>query len=146
MAFSWQVRSREIQVDIDPGRGHTGHRSLRMIFQIRSKLQPVIATDLVPIRPNAQYDLQFYVKSENLKSGATPVIQVINASDFSVLASSPEAPNGDKDWQLVTLPFKTPPQGQAVLIQVMRGSCADTEVCPIFGTLWYDDFSIKRRN
>ena len=42
--------------------------------------------------------------------------------------------------------FKTPPKAEAVIVKIVRGNCADTEVCPIFGTLWYDDFSIKRRN
>lgn len=145
-AFNWQVKNRQIQIDIDPNSGHTGSRSLRLIFQSRSRLEPVIATDLIPVSPDSHYDLEFYVKSEKLHSGATPYIQALNPVDNSVLASSTEAPNGDRDWQLVSLPFKTPPNIEAVVIQITRGVCADTDVCPIFGTLWYDDFSIKRRN
>lgn len=146
MAFNWQVKNRQIQIDIDPNVGHTGERSLRLIFQSRLRLEPLIATDLIPVSPDTRYEIEFYVKSQNLQSGATPFIQVTSASDDTVLASSPEAPNGDKDWQRVALQFKTPPKSQAVLVQILRGTCADTDVCPIFGTLWYDDFSIKRSN
>jgi tetratricopeptide (TPR) repeat protein len=146
VAFNWQVKNRQIQIDIDPDRGHTGARSLRMIFQVRSRLDSIIATDLVPISPDMQYDFEFYVRSEKLQSGATPLVQITTVTDGSVLAASPEAPNGDKDWQRVVLSFKTPPKGEAVIVKIIRGECADTDVCPIFGTLWYDDFSFKRRN
>jgi Carbohydrate binding domain/Tetratricopeptide repeat len=145
-AFNWQVKNRQIQIDIDPAQGHKGGRSLRMVFQVRSQLDSIIATDLVPISPDTQYDFEFYVRSQELQSGATPLIQIITLTDNTVLAASPEAPNGDKDWQRVALSFKTPPKAEAVMVKITRGSCADTEVCPIFGTLWYDDFSFKRRN
>lgn len=146
MAFSWQVKTRQIQIDIDPNENHRGRRSLRLVFQVRLRHEPVIATDLIPVTPDTQYDLEFYVKTNKLQSGATPFIQIKNAADALVLATSPDAPNGDKDWTQVSVPFKTLPGMQAVMVQVMRGSCADTDVCPIFGTLWYDDFSLKRRN
>jgi Tetratricopeptide repeat len=146
MAFNWQVKSRQIQIDIDPNNGHSGRRSMRILFQVRSRLEPVIATNLIPISPDTHYDLEFYVKSQKLQSGATPFIQVMSAADNVALAQSPQAPNGDKDWVHVSVPFKTPPKIEAVVVQIARGSCADTEVCPIFGTLWYDDFSLKRRN
>lgn len=146
MAFNWQVKNRQIQIDIDPARGHTGNRSLRMVFQSRSRLDSIIATDLVPISPDRQYDFEFYVRSQKLQSGATPSIHITSATDNTILAASPEAPNGDKDWQRVALSFKTPPKAEAVIVKIVRGNCADTEVCPIFGTLWYDDFSFKRRN
>jgi hypothetical protein len=146
MAFNWQIRNRQIAVDIDPNVGHTGRRSLRLVFQARSRLEPVIATVLVPVSPDTDYDLEFYVKSQKLNSGATPYIQVLNAADNLALATSPEAPNGDKNWQHVSLPFRTPPKTEALVIQIARGFCADADVCPIFGSLWYDDFSIKRRN
>jgi hypothetical protein len=146
MAFSWQVKTRQIQIEIDPNESHTGRRSLRLVFQVRLRHEPVIATDLIPVSPDTQYDFEFYVQTKKLQSGATPFIQIKNAADDLVLATSPDAPNGDKDWIHVSVPFKTPPGSQAVMVQVMRGGCADTDVCPIFGTLWYDDFSLKRRN
>jgi hypothetical protein len=42
--------------------------------------------------------------------------------------------------------FKTGEKTEGVLLRVVRVSCAtkDTPACPIFGTVWYDDFSIKR--
>lgn len=146
MAFGWQIRNRQIQIDIDPSSGYNSRRSLRMLFQSRAVLDALIATRLITVTPDKQYELQFYVKSEKLHSGATPFIQVLNANDNEVLASSTEAPTGDKDWQPVSVQFTTPSKTQAVIIQIVRGKCVDTEVCPIFGTLWYDDFSLKRRN
>jgi hypothetical protein len=28
---------------------------------------------------------------------------------------------------------------------MLRNSCPDSPVCPIFGTVWYDDFDLKPR-
>ena len=39
----------------------------------------------------------------------------------------------------------TGPKAEAVLIRISRASCGDTAQCPIFGSVWYDDFDLKRR-
>jgi hypothetical protein len=46
------------------------------------------------------------------------------------------------------LSFKTGDKTEAVTIRIARPSCGTDEapVCPIFGSVWYDDFSLQRRN
>jgi hypothetical protein len=64
-----------------------------------------------------------------------------------VLASSNQAPSGSTPWNRLSLSFKTTDKMEAVLLKIVRVSCANEEilVCPIFGSVWYDDFSFKRR-
>jgi hypothetical protein len=47
----------------------------------------------------------------------------------------------------VNLAFKTAGKTEAVILRLARVTCSDQEtpVCPIFGSIWYDDFSFKRR-
>jgi hypothetical protein len=30
-------------------------------------------------------------------------------------------------------------------VRMVRNTCGDSAVCPIFGTVWYDDFNLKPR-
>ena len=56
-----------------------------------------------------------------------------------------QPPTGDNDWQRISIPFKTGAKSEAIVIRINRASCGDNAVCPIFGTVWYDDFDLKRR-
>jgi tetratricopeptide (TPR) repeat protein len=145
--FGWQVKQAiQMQIGIDPSHAHTGVRSLRLLFQVQSRLDSINISQLVPVSANTQYDFEYYVKTEKLQSGSTPVIQVVEAADSSVLASSESAGTGDNDWKHVVLSFKTGTKTQAVIVRTVREGCGETPVCPIFGMMWYDDFRFQRRN
>jgi hypothetical protein len=89
--------------------------------------------------------LTFDVRTEELKSGGTPILQVLDAADgTTILAATPALPNGTRDWQKVSLDFKAPANSEAVIVRVSRASCGSDSVCPIFGLVWYDDFNLQR--
>jgi hypothetical protein len=147
MVFAWQVRTPGgVQISVDPSNAHNGGRSLRIIFQVRTSLTSLGTTQLIPVAPNTEYDFEFYRRTENLESGSTPYVEILQAATGTVLVDSEAAPNGNSGWQRVALTFKTPPDCLAVTVALKRGVCQDTELCPIFGTLWYDDFNLKSRN
>lgn len=145
--FGWQVPSlSQVQIGITAALGHSGSRSLRIFFQVRSNLEAVNLAQLVPVAPDTQYDLECYIKTEKLVSASTPVVAIADATNSGELASSEPAPNGSSDWQHISLSFKTGPKTEAVLLSINRKSCgADNPICPIFGTVWYDDFDLKPR-
>lgn len=146
--FAWQVLSTpQLEIGIDPNRGHSGQRSLRLAFQVRSKLEGINASQVVAAFPNHQYDFECYFRSDKLVSGSTPRVQIVDAIDGSVLAASDQAPNGTNDWSRIGLSFKTGAKTQAIRVKLVREPCGDDNTsCPIFGGIWYDDFSIKRRD
>ena len=144
--FGWQVQSNsQVQIGIDPGQGHSGNRSLRVFFQVRSHIDTINVSQLVPVKPNSEYDFECYMKTERLESAETPGILIVNASDDASLVGSAPAPSGNNNWQRVSLSFKTGEKTEAVKVKMVRNSCADSPVCPIFGTVWYDDFDLKLR-
>ena len=144
--FGWQVQSNsQVQIGIDAGQGHSGSRSLRVYFQVRSHIDTINVSQLVPVKPNTEYDFECYLKTERLESAETPVVQIVNAGDDAALASSPSSPGGNNGWQRISLSFKTGEKTEAVKVKMVRNSCADSPVCPIFGTVWYDDFDLKPR-
>jgi tetratricopeptide (TPR) repeat protein len=144
--FDWQVQpNSQVQIGIDAAQGHTGSRSLRVYFQVRSHIEAINVSQLVPVKPNTDYDFECYLKTEKLESAETPVISIINAADDAYLASSSAAPTGNNDWQRISFSFKTGGQTEAIKVRMARNTCAESAVCPIFGTVWYDDFNLKPR-
>jgi len=144
--FSWQFQSAStVQTGIDSDVGRTGNRSFRILFQVRSKLDAINVFQLVPVQPNTQYEFECYLKTDKLVSAATPVVAISDASDESIFVSSDPAPNGDNDWQRVSFTFKTGAKTEAVRLKISPTSCGENTVCPIFGSIWYDDFNLKPR-
>jgi tetratricopeptide (TPR) repeat protein len=142
--FGWQVKNApQVQIGIDAKTGHNGSRSLRLSFQVRSRLDIIDVFQVVGVLPGTTYNFECYVKTQNLQSAATPLIQISDASDQSVLATSNPAEIGSNGWQRVTLSFKTGEKSQAVVVRIARASCGENTVCPIFGTVWYDDFDLS---
>ena len=66
-----------------------------------------------------------------------------DASDGAKLAESAKLPTGDNDWSPISLSFKTGPKTEAIRVRIYRSTCdEETPVCPIFGTVWYDNFAL----
>jgi tetratricopeptide (TPR) repeat protein len=145
--FGWQLPSiAQVQMAVDTSQSHTGSRSLKLVFQVRNQLDVINVSQLVPVEPNTQYDFECYLKTDKLASAATPIIVVADASDDAVLATSEPAPIGENDWRRLSLTFNTGARAEALRFKINRASCdADSPVCPIYGTVWYDDFNIKAR-
>ena len=143
--FGWQVPSiNQVQVGITPNMGHDSNRSLRMFFQVRSHLEPIAVTQLVRVHPNTAYVLDGYAKTEQLISASTPAILIEDAADGAHLAGSGKLPAGDNDWSQISLSFKTRAKTEAIRLKIYRDLCGpENPVCPIFGTVWYDDFALK---
>ena len=142
--FGWKLKSHaQAQIGIDPNHSHSGSRSLRLIFQVRSTQSTFNISQLVPVQPNTQYTFQTFVKTQKLASAATPMLAIIDAASDTSIANSAPVPAGDNDWQQITLTFRTGANTEAITLMLQRSSCGDTQVCPMFGTVWYDDFNLK---
>ena len=147
--FGWQVKSApQMQAGIDPNNHYGGSRSLRMSFNVRANLETINVAQLIAVAPQTEYELRCFMATEKLQTGSAPVIQIVDPATNTALVSSAPAPNGSNDWSRINLNFKTGEKTEAVYLKIVRVSCStdETPVCPIFGSVWYDDFSIERRN
>ena len=141
--FSWQIKTdAQAQIAIDESTQHSGSRSLRIFFRVTEALAFNVS-QMVVVEPSTQYRLEYYVRAEELKGAATPVVQILDAMDgATVLGASQPAAAGTYSWLPVTINFKTPPKTEAVIVSIVRADCGDP-VCPIFGKVWYDDFNLQ---
>jgi hypothetical protein len=147
--FAWQVKALpNLQIGLDQEKSHSGASSLRLLFHVRSNIENINISQIVPVAPNTEYDFEFYVATEKLETGSPPLVAILDPTTSGLIVSSQPASNGNSDWTRVALSFKTGDKTEAVTIRIARPSCGTEEapVCPIFGSVWYDDFSLKRRD
>jgi tetratricopeptide (TPR) repeat protein len=142
--FGWQVFRGNNRLDISPDSSvkTEGKRSLKVQFRNYVKPDLYNIAQVVSVQPGARYRLSFRVRTENLRSGAMPLLEVLNARDSSLLARSAPLPSGSSDWQEIAVEFSMPSEGDSIEIRTSREQCADE--CPIAGTFWYDDFKLLK--
>jgi Tfp pilus assembly protein PilF len=143
--FGWQVtQGQQPAITIDTIRHHGGERSLLLNFNSSTGTELRNVSQLVLVEPNARYRLEYFARTEDLKSVSTLVVEVLAAVDGeSRLAASAPLPPGTRDWQQFTLEFSTPQLAEAVTVRLAHVPCPGT-VCPIYGKIWYDDFTLRR--
>lgn len=141
--FGWKVEPTEkIEVKFDPTQKHEGRRSLRVAYTGYSAATLYNIYQYVVVQPTANYRLTFWMRTENLKSGGTPAVEVFNAIDDKGIGTTEAFPVGTNDWQQVKLEFSAPANAEAVGVRAARAFCGAE--CPIIGTVWYDDFKLEK--
>jgi tetratricopeptide (TPR) repeat protein len=143
-SFGWIINSRPlVQVGVEKV-GHTGDGSLRILFKAPNHRDAIQVAQTVIVEPATAYRFECYARTKELNSASTVVITIIDAADNTTLATSQPLPTGTNDWQRITFDFKTKPNNDGIILAFARAPCAENELCPIFGSVWYDDFSIQR--
>lgn len=141
--FGWKFTPAEkIRVQFSPSKKHAGKRSLQVTFTGFDKTEINNLYQTIAVRPGAKYQLSFWLKTENLKSAGTPKLEVLNANDNQILASSESFSDGTADWKQIKINFTVPDGIEGILLRTSRSYCG--EKCPLFGTFWYDDFKLER--
>lgn len=142
--FGWNIYRGDAKVDLnqDSNVKRESNRSLRVNFKsyIKPELHNVV--QVLALESGANYRLTFWVRTENLRSGGSPVIQVLNMKDNSLLATTQPFPNGTNDWTQMSLDFGVPLDSSGVSIRTARAYCAGE--CPLIGVIWYDDFQLAK--
>ena len=145
-AFEWQVVPLAgVQMGFDERVQQEGARSLRLAFNAAGTLNLRNISQLLTVESRTRYRIEYYVRTEDLKSAATLVVEVIDAAEPDrVLATSQPLAIGTTDWQLpAPLEFTTGAATQAVTLRIASQPCPAV-ICPIFGKVWYDNFTLKR--
>ena len=142
--FNWRVSPAErLEVKIDPNQKREGSRSLRVSFDgyAQAALSNIYQT--VTTEPRARYRLTFWIKTENLKTGGAPQLEIYDIADNKIIAQSAPFPVGTNDWQQIKIEFAAPDApAEAVGLRTTRAFCGEN--CPIVGAFWYDDFRLEK--
>lgn len=142
--FNWKIIPAEkVEVRHDSTQKIEGSRSLRIVFSGYAAAQYYNVYQIVAVEPGAKYRLSFQYRTENLKSAGNPLIEIINANDDKLIAAGKAFESGSTEsWQKQEIEFTAPPNAEGIMIRVGRAFCGNQ--CPLFGTIWLDDFLIGR--
>jgi hypothetical protein len=67
----------------------------------------------------------------------------VDGGDNQTITTTAPLPTGTHDWQRYSVHFKTRNSDGIILI-IGCLPCSVGDICPIFGTVWYDDFILQR--
>lgn len=140
--FEWQIADgTQPQIAISQTQKHSGESSLLIVFNALQASDFRSVWQTVAVEPSATYELEFYFRSE-LKSGVTVRWEIASALDNITIASSEPVP-AVSEWAAIRTRFTVPAATDGVTIRLVRDRCPSL-VCPINGSMWLDDISIKK--
>jgi tetratricopeptide (TPR) repeat protein len=145
--FDWVIYNNEFaKIRIGTGTAHTGARSLRIDFAGRdtTKLDGEIK-QLIVVRPNTHYKLEYYANAEKLVTPEGPRVVVrLKDSQDQVAASEPIVA-GKPGWQRIDFDLDSPPtpnsEPVALVVTVVRRAKFSYDE-PTRGTIYFDDFTL----
>ena len=140
--FGWIIaRNQKNRLAIDLSQKLNGDKSLQINLDSTWPPATSLLSQTIIVKPAKTYRVSFGVKTKDLMTGGPPVLTVSDATNDQLLAKSTNFPTGTTDWVKMNLDFTALPASQAVVIRLQRNNC-DSSPCPIFGTLWLDEFQI----
>jgi tetratricopeptide (TPR) repeat protein len=141
--FDWIIAPQQKnRLAIDVSEKLSGAKSLQINLDGSWTPGTPLLSQTFIVESNTSYRLSFAVKTKDLVTGGPPVIVVNDASNNQLLGKSENLPTATTPWTNLSFDFTTLPTSQAAVIRLQRNNC-DSSPCPIFGTLWLDEFSIE---
>ena len=139
--FEWMIGdSSGIHIGFDDTDARTGKRSLLIVFDTDGRtfreLSQVVVVDSMKT-----YRLSVSQKSDFRTSASMKWI-VQNPMTGEVLSSTPVVAMAS-EWNDVYVDFIVPDGLEGVVIKLVRDGC-NTQICPIYGKVWFDDVAVSR--
>jgi len=142
--FDWIIAPQEKNhLAIDVSEKLSGAKSLQINLDGTWTPRTPLLSQTFVVHPNTSYRLSFAVKTKDLVTGGPPLIVVNDATNDQLLGKSEDFPTATTPWTKLSIDFTTLPTSQAAVIRLQRNNC-DSSPCPIFGTLWLDEFTIEQ--
>jgi len=141
--FGWILTPQpKCRLTIDISEKLSGAHSLLITFDGNWPLKVPLSQTFI-VEPNTSYRISFGVKTKDLITGGPPLFVVHDATNDQLLGKSENFPTPTTSWTRLNVDFTTLPISQAAVIRLERSRC-DSSPCPIFGTLWLDEFSVEQ--
>jgi len=135
--FDWRYSERTgTKVRPDASEFHSGGRSILVSYNGVGGDSGM--SQYVPVKPNTQYTLSAWVRSQELESANGPCISVSDARDNKPYALTQET-LGTTAWHRLETSFQTGPETELVAICFTR----DPGNTLVRGKLWVDDVSLR---
>ena len=139
----WHENANLLQITPDNQVVHSGKYSLRLVYSGDTGTGVGVLSQIIAVKPDTNYVLSFNAKTQQLVTGGLPLLYLIGetAASRNVLTRSALLPGGTTGWQSYEVAFNSG-RMQNIIIELQRMACSSSP-CPIFGTLWLDDFTLR---
>jgi tetratricopeptide (TPR) repeat protein len=145
--FGWRfaLGLKTATASLDVSEPHSGKQSLRLDWHGDPDRSARIVEQLVLVAPKARYRLSFAARTQSLATICAPLISITDgkAEARRLLGQSLPLPQDSNGWRDYSLQFTTADSTQVILVGVIREAGPDGP-CPIFGSVWLDDFSLQK--
>jgi len=143
VTFGWIVApEQKNHLAIDVSEKLEGDKSLQVNFSGDWAPGAAFLSQTLILEPEKTYRISFVVKTKDLVTGGPPFIAVRDATNNELLGKSENFPTATNSWLTLNFEFTTQTNSQAAIVRLERNNCDTT--CPIFGTVWLDQFLIEQ--
>ncbi len=143
--FGWRF-SQTLQgtrLSLDRDQAQSGSQSVLINFQGFSEPASVLLSQLVLVEPGRSYRVKFGARTKEMVTGGLPLITVTDARGEKKQLGQSSGIESDS-WIPKSFDFKTTNTTEAIMLGLQRKRCSNnSDPCPIFGSLWLDNFSIE---
>lgn len=150
---NWTLWTRRgVMQSLDDQIAYHGRKSLRLEFFGGFDVHMYSKGQTVPVKPDTDYVLSWYVKSDAITSGSGPRIIVYDADrGWRHFSAAGDHVVGTTPWQRKELAFRTPPETVKLRVELHRYGSDDWKSVPrteslISGTAWLDMIQLVEKN
>ncbi|HKT13143.1 MAG TPA: hypothetical protein VJW77_15075 [Terriglobia bacterium] len=143
MGFDWRVHEEAYtRVGLDGVGAYAGKRSARIAFTVSRNEDAEPLYEIVPVSPSQSYQLQAYVRSEDISSDCGPRVRLTDPDCPRCLDVSTDGTVGTTDWHPVTLNVSTGANTRQLQISIWRPRCLSFPA-DISGRFWVDAVDLR---
>ena len=145
MGFDWRIRDVPgVYAGLDTATFHSPGHSLSVQFTGKQNLNYHQVFQFVRVSPNQAYELNAFMKTQEITSDSGPRLEVVDAYDPRALDKFTPAMTGTSGgWNPLNMEFKTGPKTQLILVLLVRSPSSADDDPGITGRVWLDDVQIS---
>jgi tetratricopeptide (TPR) repeat protein len=135
--FDWSYqKSAAVSLALDPDEGHSGSKSLRILFQ-GPGIEDAGIRQLISVDPNTRYEFSGYYKAQEMDGAGAPKFAIQDLYDGATFFMSDDL-RDTESWTRVNGSFATGPDTHLLVLRIARVPAGR----PIRGKLWIDDLKL----
>lgn len=144
MGFGWRMQDVPgVYAGLDTATFHSPGHSLSVQFSGKQNLNYHQIYQFVKVLPNQAYQLQAFMKTQDITSDSGPRLEVVDAYDPGALNKFTHGMTGTSGgWNPVNLDFATGPKTQLLIVALVRLPSKSEDDTAITGKVWLDDVQI----
>jgi tetratricopeptide (TPR) repeat protein len=144
MGFGWRIQEVPgVYAGLDTATFHSPGHSLAVQFTGKKNLDYHQVFQFVRVSANHAYELEAFMKTQDITSDSGPRLEVVDAYDPRALDKFTPAMTGTSGgWNPLNMEFKTGPKTQLILVLLVRSPSSADDDPGISGRVWLDDVQI----